>query len=495
MKNRTEFARIARHCCDLALERDFISPLAIVSKLVPADISIDFFEISVDERLQYIAMYPAQSDLLRDAFHTKANGELEVKGTKDVPFPSTEPKPPQHKYAAVFDPRPCFDVIRSSFLRPTAEAAEGKGREMFRLLDELPDYGDRNVLKTKGFELAAMTMKDKEEEASGLPRGFMDFATRAYLKAIQHTQYYFSCEELLWSTECAKSNVIVAKGEGDNFRVEGAEFGGDGPVAVIFLQGEMQRRLHTHYERLCPQSWIDEGRAIASAIEEKTAARVSREKQETLRGQGLSDDAAAEKMGKGEQARTLAITSKLGSSSTDGVASTRPTDTVDVERYGQRRAADAGIRAEEECKALLRSSMGYAIQNTTAHGENNCLIEAILCALHSQGYLMPMRIRKRQQICSAARAHLVANHGVANEGLPYLSHDEHFDQICNFLRFNVPEIWPYARDEFDISDILLTSCLTITAQVLIVGIDYRYAEREMKWTKSERRSQSVRWLV
>ena len=143
MKDRTEFARVARHCCDLALERDFFRPLAILSKLLPADISIDFLEISEDERLHYIAMYAAQSDFLRDAFHTKANGELVVKGTKDVPFPSTESKPPQHKYAAVFDPRPCFDVIRSSFLRPTSEAAEDKRREMFRILDELPDYGDR----------------------------------------------------------------------------------------------------------------------------------------------------------------------------------------------------------------------------------------------------------------------------------------------------------------------------------------------------------------
>ena len=36
-----------------------------------------------------------------------------VKGTLDTPFP---PDGPPHKYAALFDQRPCFDAIRRAFL-------------------------------------------------------------------------------------------------------------------------------------------------------------------------------------------------------------------------------------------------------------------------------------------------------------------------------------------------------------------------------------------
>ena len=40
MEDRTEFARVARHCCDVALERHFFRPLALVSKLLPADVVV-----------------------------------------------------------------------------------------------------------------------------------------------------------------------------------------------------------------------------------------------------------------------------------------------------------------------------------------------------------------------------------------------------------------------------------------------------------------------
>ena len=83
---------------------------------------------------------------------------------------------------------------------------------MFRLLDELQDQGERSTLREKGYELVAMLMQD-QDVTSLLPRGFMDFATQVYLSASQKSQYYLSCEELLWLSECARSNVIVAKSE------------------------------------------------------------------------------------------------------------------------------------------------------------------------------------------------------------------------------------------------------------------------------------------
>ncbi len=110
-----------------------------------------------------------------------------------------------------------------------------------------------------------------------MPKGFLRFSVPVYLHAAQQTTYHFSCEELLWLAECAGTNVVVAKSEGDGFLVEGYELGHPGPVAVIFLQGDGERRLRSHFERVCPAAWVDEGWAIAAA-EAVAAAQVAAEK-------------------------------------------------------------------------------------------------------------------------------------------------------------------------------------------------------------------------
>ena len=479
--DRASFASVARRCCDEGLERHFFRPLAIISGFLPADVSIDYLELADAERLQYLDEYPSQSEFLCEPFYVKANGDCIVRGTQDTPFPYNEPNPPRHKYAAVFDSRPCFDAIRSHFLRPTLVGAEARGREMFRLLDELHDQGEQGALKEKGYKLASMLMQDRHS-ASLLPAGFMNFATQAYLKAIQNTQYYFSCEELLWIAECAQSDVIIAKSEGDHFRVEGAEFGGVGPVAVIYLQGEGQRRLRTHYERLCPQDLVHEGKAIAAVVAQERAGVTAKATEDRIptsesSGEGVAsstevagigramqvdNEATATRAEKAKQEDAVEAKAKEDASSGGGVASSRPTDTVGVDACVRSYSQDSGTRSEEAMKALLIHSLGYSVRDTTAHGENNCLIEAVLCALHSQGYLVQMSVEQRREVCRGARTHLIEQHGLSSSGFVYLSHDVHFDPICNYLRSRVPGIWPYSFDPYLSS---LPHRLTITAQV------------------------------
>ena len=139
---RSEFATVARRCCDVALEERFFRPFAVLTKLLP-DVSTNYLEMTEADRLQCIALSPAQTDFLGDAFEIKTNGDLVVKGTRDILFPYSAPNPPRHKYAALFDPRPCFDAIRSSFLRPTLQEAQGRSHLMFQLLDQLGNTEER----------------------------------------------------------------------------------------------------------------------------------------------------------------------------------------------------------------------------------------------------------------------------------------------------------------------------------------------------------------
>ena len=217
---------------------------------------------------------------------------------------------------------------------------------MFTLLDDLDCAAGKDAL-SKCRELADRVTYQRT--FSSPPADFMRFAPQAYLKALQSENYYFSCEELLWLAECANSNVIIARFRGCSLLVEGSELGGQGPVAVILLQGDGRR---SHFERLCPQAWVPE-----------------------------------------------------------------------VE------------------KAMYLGSMGYAAHMTTDFEESNCLIEAILCALHSQGYLIQKSAEERKNICRRVRHHLVDCHSLAAEGYPRLSHVDHFRPIIDYLFRDVPEIW------------------------------------------------------
>ena len=289
-EERLDFDRLARCCFHPSLEKGFFKHLAVFSKMLP-DPSINYLEMTEYERKQCIENHPGQCELLGEPFFSKPNGDLIVRGTLDVLFPLYDPNPPRHKYAALFDPRPCFDAIRSHFLRPAAELAVSRGQYMLTLLDDLDCTPGKDAL-AKCRALADRVTYQRT--VSSPPADFMRFAPQAYLKALQSENYYFSCEELLWLAECAHSNVIIARFRGCSLLVEGSELGGQGPVAVILLQGDGRR---SHFERLCPQAWVPE-----------------------------------------------------------------------VE------------------KAMYLGSMGYAAQMTTDFAESNCLIEAILCALHSQGF-------------------------------------------------------------------------------------------------------------
>jgi len=116
-------------------------------------------------------------------------------------------------------------------------------------------------------------------------------------------------------------------------------------------------------------------------------------------------------------------------------------------------------RGEEAMKQLLAEAMAppHLVRSSSAHGANNCLTDSILLALAAQGLTQILTPEERAAVCDRVRVHLETCHGVPAEyPAPFLSHEDHFDAICQFLRSDDPDLW---------SPAVVPSKLSITAVV------------------------------
>ena len=101
-------------------------------------------------------------------------------------------------------------------------------------------------------------------------------------------------------------------------------------------------------------------------------------------------------------------------------------------------------RNENTMKQLLAEAMTppHLVRPSSAHGANNCLTDSILLALAAQGFLRSMTLEERAAACDRVRIHLETCHNVPAEyPAPFLSHEDHFDAICQFLRTDDPDLW------------------------------------------------------
>ena len=84
-------------------------------------------EAARQHRLEEARCRGEAADMLELAWF-EAGGQRIVKGTRNMLFPAE--RPPVHKYAALFDSRPCFDALRHCFLIPTVAAAASRARDV-----------------------------------------------------------------------------------------------------------------------------------------------------------------------------------------------------------------------------------------------------------------------------------------------------------------------------------------------------------------------------
>ena len=86
-------------------------------------------------------------------------------------------------------------------------------------------------------------------------------------------------------------------------------------------------------------------------------------------------------------------------------------------------------------RTLLRSlSPALEVRPSSSHGRNDCLTDSILLSMEDQRLIGPLDKDMRVQLCTAVRRHLVMACGLSPHNYPFLSHDEHFEAICQMVR-------------------------------------------------------------
>ena len=91
---------------------------------------------------------------------------------------------------------------------------------------------------------------------------------------------------------------------------------------------------------------------------------------------------------------------------------------------------------------VSRGAPAYpSLQEEGHNGHNDCLTDALLQSLASNGYLKDLDREGRRDICSRTRRHLCDVHGLSPRGYPMLEHDVHARSILRFFVGLGDELW------------------------------------------------------
>ena len=110
-------------------------------------------------------------------------------------------------------------------------------------------------------------------------------------------------------------------------------------------------------------------------------------------------------------------------------------------------------RSEDQMRSLLSTTLDppHYVRPSNTHGRNDCLTDSILLSLIDQNLLEEMTLLERSWTCQRIREHLEDMHGLQEHGpgdYPFLSHDEHFKAIMDYLRNSCTTQWnPVAQPE------------------------------------------------
>jgi hypothetical protein len=104
-------------------------------------------------------------------------------------------------------------------------------------------------------------------------------------------------------------------------------------------------------------------------------------------------------------------------------------------------AAALETPSDVQMKSLLASLQTPTMVGTADHhGHNDCLSDALLQSLASQGYAKDWDRSARREICTQARRHLCAVHGLSPTSYPMLEHDVHARTLLRFF-VGLEELW------------------------------------------------------
>ena len=242
--------------------------LAVRQGLLPQNVENPVF--LTDAELVFL-----EYDFLHPPWETR-NGVRVVKGTKDVRFVADEHGGPLSKYAALFDERGEFDVLRHSFLTQVC------GDKLEHLADK---FGSANEKMSTTLSAAILAFWDDHLEPfqthlqSGPPPSFFESAWPILVECMcdESIQYYLSYTELLLVCEIQRTNVIVFGTDDECRRFLGSSLGhAQQPPVMITLNVNDGARVRSHFQRLILAS------TVSQTEERETRQRDARRRQEEL---------------------------------------------------------------------------------------------------------------------------------------------------------------------------------------------------------------------
>ena len=164
-------------------------------------------------------------------------------GTQTI-FPENGPN---CKYTALFDHRECFDALREAFL--VASDPHNTTDHFATVAGDM--LGTDEVLRHEHVVSAGIEFIERIHALapailapSGAPVDFAARAWESYLDALCNNNYYFSVNELLVISRCARRNVVIMQQQGEQLQYLGAT-DASGPIIFAKIEG-----VRGHFERV-----------------------------------------------------------------------------------------------------------------------------------------------------------------------------------------------------------------------------------------------------
>ena len=183
-----------------------------------------------------------------------------------VQFPSDGPP---NKYAALFDERPMFDIIRQSFIESCdPHSLPNTFYEAF-VACGVPD------------ELVALDQHLKTWVECPKPADeVVDFARRAwpaYVASLRDPDYWLCVEELVAISWTSGRNVIIFEQIGSQLTVAGGCFDRDGPPACCKIASNRDMRVRGHFEKLIDARAVGDSDTAGAVSRRNDSAELGKE--------------------------------------------------------------------------------------------------------------------------------------------------------------------------------------------------------------------------
>ena len=249
-------------------EAEVVRPLAFGRGLLPHIEGPVAFDQSVSPPrfLPSTQLSLVEQDDSADAYHwlgpaaEETGGRLVVRASfPESVFPADGPT---HKYAALFDSRPCFDGLRMAFM--IGGDANSSVERFHSLLVEI--LANAKVVYDVA---AAFALVEKCEAMMRVPQtihappSFASRAWPAYLHALESAEYWFSVDEMLFMAEAARVHLIVLWYRGGRFQYYTSSPPVAGRRVCITLEHTGDDVVRSHFERVFKVEESLAGRADA----------------------------------------------------------------------------------------------------------------------------------------------------------------------------------------------------------------------------------------